>query len=87
MIDLFKTHSRSLTSPPEHAAEITPDDDAALAYATRAIFVGGEDNLRLRMIGGGEVTLAGVSAGALLPLRASHVLATGTTASARVGFW
>ncbi len=46
MIDLFKTHSRSLTSPPEHAAEITPDNDAALAHAT--IFVGGEGDLRLR---------------------------------------
>jgi hypothetical protein len=33
MIDLLKTHSRSLTSPPEQAAEITPDDDAAPAYA------------------------------------------------------
>jgi hypothetical protein len=86
MIDLYKTHSRSLTSPPEHAAEIMPDDDAALAYATRAIFLGGEGDLRLRMIGGGEITLAGVSAGALLSLRASHVLATGTTASALVGY-
>ena len=42
---------------------------AALACATRALYVGGEGDLRVRMLGGGVVTFAGVQAGALLPLR------------------
>ena len=29
MTDTFRTHTRSLTSPPEHAASILPDDAGA----------------------------------------------------------
>ena len=39
------------------------------------------------MQGGAEVTLAAVPAGALLPLRVSRVLASGTTATALVALW
>jgi hypothetical protein len=87
MTDTFKTHGRSLTSPPEDAAAITPDDGQDLAVATRAVWVGGGGDLRLRMLGGAEVTLQGVAAGSLLPLRVARVFATGTTATALVGLW
>lgn len=89
MIDTFKTHGRSLTSPPEDAVAVVPGDDpgAGLACATRAIYVGGEGDLRLRMLGGSTVTLRGVQAGTLLPLRVAQVFATGTTATAIVGLW
>jgi hypothetical protein len=87
MIDTFRKHGRSLTSPPEEAAAITPDDAAELGHATRAIWVGGGGDLRLRLLGGAVVTLAAVPAGSLLPLRARQVLADGTTATALVGFW
>lgn len=85
--DTFRTHGRSLTSPPENAAAIVPADAADLIYATRAVYVGGEGDLRVRMLGGATVTLVAVPAGALLPLRVSRVLATGTTASDLLGFW
>jgi hypothetical protein len=87
MTDTFKTHGRSLTSPPEDAAAIVPDDGQDLATATRAIWVGGGGDLRLRMLGGAEVTLHGVAGGSLLPLRVARVFATGTTATALVGLW
>ena len=87
MMDTFKSHSRSLTSPPEEAAVLVPDDAADIAVATRAIYVGGEGDLKVRMLGGGVVTLAGVQAGALLPLRLAQIFATGTTATGLVGFW
>jgi hypothetical protein len=87
MTDTFKTHGRSLTSPPEDAAAIAPDDGQDLATATRAVWVGGGGDLRLRMLGGAEVTLQGVAAGSLLPLRIARVFATGTTATALVGLW
>ena len=48
MIDLFKTHSRSLTSPPEFGAAILPDDAADLGHVTRALYVGGGGSLTLR---------------------------------------
>jgi hypothetical protein len=39
------------------------------------------------MLDGTTVTLANVPNGTLMPLRVSRVLATGTTASAILGFW
>jgi hypothetical protein len=86
-MDSFRTHSRSLTSPPEDAAAITPDDGLDLAVATRAIWVGGGGDIRLRMLGGAEAVLQGVAAGSLLPLRVARVFATGTTATALVALW
>jgi hypothetical protein len=87
MTDIFRKHGRSLTSPPEEAVAILPDDAADLAVATRAVYVGGAGDLRVRMLGGGEVTLAAVPAGTLLPLRVVRILATGTSATALVGLW
>lgn len=87
MKDTFRTHGRSLTSPPESAAALLPDDAAELACATRAVYVGGGGDLAVRMLGGSLVTLGAVPAGSLLPLRLRAVLATGTTATGLVGFW
>lgn len=85
--DAFSKHSRSLTSPPEDAVAIIPDDTQLLAQVTRAVFVGGEGDLRVQMLAGGVVTLAAIPAGAMLPLRVRQVFATGTTATALVGLW
>jgi hypothetical protein len=85
--DTFRKYGRSLTSPPEEAAAIAPSDAAPLSHVTRALYVGVAGDLRLRMLGGGEVTLAGVPAGSLIPIRVTRVFATGTTASAIVGLW
>jgi len=85
MIDMFKTHARSLTSPPEDAAGITPGD--ALSHVTRALYVGVAGDLALLMQGGATVVLRGVPSGSFLPLRVRQVLASGTTADGIVGFW
>jgi hypothetical protein len=87
MIDTFKTHGRSLTSPPEDAGPIVPADAGELTHATRAIYVGAQGDVRAIMLGGATVTLAGVPAGSFLPLRVRQVLASGTTAADIVGFW
>jgi hypothetical protein len=87
MIDTFRSHSRTLTAPPEAAAAILPADTGELACATRAVYVGGGGDLRVRMLGGMVVTLAAVPGGSLLPLRIRQVLATGSTAHDLVGFW
>jgi hypothetical protein len=85
--DTFRKHGRGLTAPPEDAAAIAPSDGAGLSHVTRAIYVGGGGDLRLRLLGGGLVTLAAVPAGSLLPLRAVQVYATGTSATALVALW
>ncbi len=87
MTDTFKTFARSLTSPPENAAEIVPDDAAPLPHVTRALYVGGAGDVTLRMLGGDEVTFQGLAAGTLLPIRAVLVKLSGTTASGLVGLW
>jgi hypothetical protein len=87
MTDSFQKHSRSLTSPPEQAVAVVPADGTDLACVTRAIYVGGAGDLRVRMQSGAEVTFAAVPAGALLPLRVKRVLAAGTSATAIVALW
>jgi hypothetical protein len=88
MIDMFKTHARSLTSPPEDAVTITPSDAAgAMSHVTRAIYVGAAGDIALLMQSGATVVLRGVPSGSFLPLRVRQVLATGTTADGIVGFW
>jgi hypothetical protein len=85
--DTFAKHSRSLTAPPEEAAPIAPDNTADLAVATRALYVGTGGDVRLRMLGGGEVTLTNLASGSLIPVRAIRVFATGTNANGLIGFW
>ncbi len=87
MIDLFKSHARTLTSPPEYAMEIMPSDLEEQAYVTRALYIGGAGDVVVRLKDDVVVTLANVPAGTFLPLRIQQVLGTGTTATSIVGFW
>lgn len=65
---------------------ITPNDGADLAAATRAVWVGGAGNLRVIAADDAtDVTLSGVPAGTLLPIRVKKVFATSTTATLIVG--
>lgn len=85
--DTFRKHTRSLTSPPEHAAEITPSDLDDLPFATRALYIGGQGDVAVRMQAGDVVTLNNLQPGTLIPLRVVQVRASGTSASGIVGLW
>lgn len=85
MTDRFNSRAEGLTAPARHGFDITPADGADLGELTRALYVGGAGNVTLVMASGAEVTLAGLLAGSLLPLRVRRVKATGTTATALVG--
>lgn len=85
MIDTFGKHTRSLTSPPEHAILIVPADQD-LAHVTRALYVGVGGDVAVRMLDGSVVTLLNVPSGTLLPLRVSRVLPA-STASSILGLW
>lgn len=87
MLDHFKDQARSLSSPAHDASSIVPDDGADLQHTSRAIYVGGGGDLRLRMASGTEVTFTAVAAGMIYPLRAARVMATGTTASGLIALW
>lgn len=84
MTDPFANTQPSLSGPATSGFSVTPDDDADLARASRALYVGSAGDLAVRMLTGETVTLAAVPAGSLLPLRVRRVLAAGTTATAIV---
>jgi hypothetical protein len=85
MTDSFKTHHRGLNSPAQAALGIIPNDSQPLDQATRAIYVGAGGTLHVTMVSGDTVTFTNVLGGMIYPLRATHVLATGTTATGLVG--
>lgn len=51
------------------------------ALGFRALFVGGAGNVAVTMKGGGDVTFTGVAAGTVLPISASMIKNSGTTAT------
>lgn len=85
MADEFSSYRGGITAPASHGAALVPSDSTALTRSTRAIYVGTAGDLSVRLVSGDEVTLSGVIAGMIYPMRVSHVLATGTTAGGLVG--
>ena len=82
MADRWSSSGPSMAGPAHNAAAVTPADGADLANATTALFVGGAGAVKVDMVGGTTaVTLTGVLAGSVLPLRVSRVYSTGTTAT------
>jgi len=84
--DTFAENEAGLGSPYENGAAITPADDADLANATRAIYVGVTGHLKATLVGGTTVTLNNVPVGVIW-LRATRVWSTGTVASSLVALY
>lgn len=78
-------YQSSLTGPAVEGFSIAPSDQITLNRLTRALYVGGTGDLRVTLAGGHTVTFRAVPAGTVLPVRASAVLATGTTATDILG--
>lgn len=66
--------------PAEHAFAITPQDGVDLPAPTRGVYVGTSGDLRVRMVGGGDIMFINLTGGIIHPLRIIQVWATGTTA-------
>jgi len=79
--------SGGTTAPANRAFAVTPADGSDFAVAARAIWVGGAGDVKLTTFGGDTVTLVGVTAGCLIPVRVSRVFSTGTTATSIVGLY
>jgi hypothetical protein len=69
------------TAPAYDAASVTASDSADLAKPTRAIYIGGAGSVKVDTEGGNAVTFQGIASGSLLPIRATRVYSTGTTAT------
>lgn len=62
-------------------AAVTPSDSTILK-PTRALWVGGAGDVAITMAGDGSVlTLVGVPAGSILPVQATKVMSTNTSAT------
>jgi hypothetical protein len=70
------------------AKAVTPSDSADLPDGPcRAVFVGSGGNLRITTGGGTTVTFNGLLAGQILPVMATRVWATSTTASSIIAVY
>jgi hypothetical protein len=70
-----------------NTAAVTPDDDNDLNDTTRALYIGGAGNVTIIDANGNTTTFEAVPVGMILPVRASRVMATGTTATNIVALW
>jgi hypothetical protein len=86
-VDTFDSLLSGLSSVAEHAFAITPHDTNELAYVTRGLYVGGAGDVTIITNNDETVTLSGARAGAIIPIRAKQVKATGTTATLLVGLY
>jgi len=73
--------------PASFAAEVTPHDSNELGFVTRALYVGGAGTVTVTMYGSGSNVAFEVVAGAILPIRVTKVLSTGTDATLIVALW
>jgi hypothetical protein len=82
------SRQRALTNDPyTNAVAVTPHDTNDLTYVTRGVYVGGAGTVKVNMQDSGTVTFTGVPVGTLLPIRATRVYSTGTTATTILALW
>lgn len=76
------------SAPASRSFAIAPHATDELPAIPRAIWVGGDGDIALRLVGDtADVTIVGVPAGTLLPIRPQYIRITGTTATSMVGLY
>ncbi len=83
-----KMYDKDYTAASGSAEAVTPDDGTDLPRGCRALYVGGTGTVVLILDkDSASVTLVGVVAGSVLPIRVKRVFATGTTATSIVALY
>lgn len=86
--DLFSYVSEPIFGPADNAFAVTPHDSTDFTYACRALYIGGAGNISVQTIGGqSAVVFVGLPAGTILPVRATRVNSTSTTATSIVALY
>ncbi len=86
-MDKFSSFPSTPISPARAASTVAPSDATELPHVSRAIYVGQAGDLSVVLADGDQVVFEAVPAGAILPIRASSINATGTTAAAILSLW
>lgn len=82
MADMFAAFADTPLAPASAPYMVTPHDSTALPAVPKALYVGTGGTIVLRgMAGSSDVTFRNVANGQIIDVRASHVRATGTTAT------
>lgn len=79
--DQFQDYQPGLSSPIEGGFDIIPADGTDLAETTRALMVAGSGDVAVTLKNGDQITLQGLTAGVIYPVRVTQVNATNTTAT------
>jgi hypothetical protein len=87
MADNFASRASGLGAPARGGFAVAPSDSVDLPHETRGIYVGGSGDLALLLVDGSAIVLAGIVGGSLVPVRATRVKATNTTATLLVGLY
>ncbi len=79
------------------AADVTPSDTVDIPSISTdpgasknngcVLFVGGAGNLKVRTVGGDDVTFNGINTGAFIPVQVVRVFSTGTSATNIIALW
>jgi hypothetical protein len=86
-VDSFAPANPALTGPYTNAVAVTPSDSADLTTVTRALYVGAAGDVTLVDQASNTTLFKAVPTGTVLPVRATRVKATGTTATQIVALW
>ena len=88
MPDQFQSHADQVSAPARRVVAVTPHDSNPLGDVAKALYVGTAGHVALRAIDSStDAVFKNVPAGTVLPVRASHVRATGTSAAALVALF
>lgn len=86
-LDNFSPEQPSVNGPYPNAVAITTSDTTDLTNVTRAIYVGGAGAVAIIDMNGNTTTFSAVPVGTVLPVRATRVKTTNTTATLLVALW
>lgn len=82
MTDRYGVEQDTVISSSMQPVAVTPHDSNALSIIPKGLYIGTGGNVALRGVNASaDVTFSNVPSGTILPVRASHVRSTGTTAS------
>lgn len=81
----FKNFSNSASSPSIDQIEVSPSDTVDLTSPVRALYIGVGGTLRITNAKGNVRNFVALPQGIILPVAATRIHATGTTADSIVG--
>lgn len=71
-----------------NAVAVTPHATNSLSNVSKGLYVGGAGDITCRLVDdASDVVFVGVPAGAILPIRVTHVRVSGTTATSIVNLY